>query len=102
MSMITLSAVQIGDVTPVTLDNARLYPLTILGASVPQFPLVTNLEAGMLIENVPNTNFSNNFASLTTTDGPVVIVGNAQLTSLEGKAIKFPSKTMISASLLCL
>lgn len=73
--------------TPVTLDNARLYPFTVLGATVPQLPLVKNLEAGLLLENVPNTNFSTTFGSLASIDGPVVIVGNPQLTSLEGEGI---------------
>ena len=68
-----------------TIDNARLYPLTILGASVPQFHLVETLEAGMLIENTPNVNFSTIFDSLEEVTGPVVIGGNAQLTSLDGR-----------------
>ena len=81
----TMAPMQIGKIVPVTLDNARLYPLTILGASVPQFHLVDTLEAGMLIENTPNVNFSSIFDSLEDVSGPVVIVGNAQLTSLDGR-----------------
>ena len=78
---------QIGKIIPVTLDNARLYPLTILGAAVPQFQMVTTLEAGMLPENTPNVNFSSIFDSLESITGPVVIVGNAQLTSLDGELL---------------
>jgi len=78
-------AVQIGKLLPETLDSARLAPLTILGATVPQLQYVTELDNGMLIENMPNTNFSNNFFSLEVVSGPIIIVvGNAQLTSLDG------------------
>lgn len=78
---------QIGKIIPVTLDNARLYPFTVLGAAVPQLQLVTTLEDGLLIENVPNINFTGNFVNLEYIGGPVVIVGNAQLTSLDGSLL---------------
>lgn len=71
---------------PVTLDNARLSPLTILGAAVPQFDFVTDLENGMLIKNTPNANFSGAFGSLHTIKGIIRIVGNIQLTSLDGES----------------
>jgi len=79
------SLTKIGKLLPETLDSARLAPLTILGATVPQLQYVTELDNGMLIENMPNTNFSNNFFSLEVVSGPIIIVvGNAQLTSLDG------------------
>jgi len=76
---------QIGRLVPETLDSARLSPLTILGAAVPQLRYVTQLDDGMLIENTPNTNFSTNFEALDKIFGPIVIVGNAQLSSLDGR-----------------
>ena len=97
MKIKKIATLQIGKIVPVTLDNARLYPLTVLGASVPQFHLVETLEAGMLIENTPNLNFSSIFDSLEEVSGPVVIVGNAQLTSLDGKDPSSVYRTRIAS-----
>ena len=75
---------EVGDIVPVTLDNAKLSPLTIAGAFVPLFEAVEDLEGGMLIENTPNVNFTGLFGSLRIIKGPIIIVGNPGLESLAG------------------
>ena len=77
--------VQVGKLIPSSFNNARQAPLTILGASVPPLDRVTDLEGGMLIENTPNINFTGIFGSLTAVNGPIIVAGNNQLTSLEGE-----------------
>jgi len=66
------------------INNVRLPPLSILGAVVPRLNSILTLEAGIFIENTPNVNFTDNFRALGEIAGPVVIVGNPQLTSLDG------------------
>jgi len=68
------------------INNVRLPPLSILGAAVPRLNSILTLEAGLFIENTPNVNFSDNFQSLEKIQGPVVIVGNPELTSLDGES----------------
>ena len=75
---------QIGRLIPETLDSARLSPLTILEAAVPQLTYVTTLDDGLLLQNTPNVNFSSNFPALEKVSGPIIIVGNAYLSSLDG------------------
>ena len=76
---------QVGKLIPSSFNNARQAPLTILGASVPPFDHVTEMEGGMLIENTPNINFTGIFGSLAAVNGPIIVAGNNQLTSLEGE-----------------
>ena len=75
---------QIGYTKDTGLFSTQSTALTILGADIPKFTNITDLGGGLLVQNVPNANFTNIFGPLRSVKGPIFIAGNNRLTSLAG------------------
>ena len=58
--------------------------LTVLGAEIPRLKNIVDVGGGVLVQNVPNQNFSNVFGPLRSARGALFIAGNNRLTSLAG------------------